>query len=50
VLKGLKKKGRAPGLPSTVLFDENGCELGFLLGPADWASADALNLIDAALK
>jgi thiol-disulfide isomerase/thioredoxin len=50
ILQDLKKKGRAPGLPSTVLFDENGCELGFLLGPAEWASEDALKLIDAALK
>jgi thiol-disulfide isomerase/thioredoxin len=50
VLQDMKKKGRAPGLPTTVLFDENGCELGFLLGPAEWASADALKLIDAALK
>ena len=37
------------GLPTTVLIDRNGKELGRLLGPADWASAEAQNLVKAAL-
>ena len=49
ILQDMKKVGRAPGLPSTILLDERGCELGFLLGPAAWASKDALALVDAAL-
>jgi thiol-disulfide isomerase/thioredoxin len=48
-LQDMKRANRAPGLPSTLLLDRNGCELGFLLGPAKWASEDALKLIDAAL-
>jgi thiol-disulfide isomerase/thioredoxin len=49
ILQDMKKANRAPGLPSTVLLDKQGCELGFILGPAEWASKDALALIDAAL-
>ena len=45
----LKIAGRAPGLPSTILIDRDGCELGFLPGPAEWASEDALALIRAAI-
>ncbi len=49
ILQDMKKANRAPGLPSTVLLDRQGCELGFILGPAEWASKDALALVDAAL-
>jgi len=49
VFQTLRAANRAPGLPSTILIDRNGCELGFLLGPAEWASADALALINAAI-
>ena len=49
VFQKLKAAGRAPGLPSTILVDRDGCELGFMPGPAEWASADALALIRAAL-
>ncbi|MGE0339184.1 MAG: hypothetical protein AB7O79_04825 [Xanthobacteraceae bacterium] len=45
----LKAAGRAPGLPSTILIDRNGCELGFMPAPAEWASEDALTLIRAAI-
>jgi thiol-disulfide isomerase/thioredoxin len=48
-LQDMKRAGRAPGLPATVLLDRDGCELGYLLGPAEWASADAKALVDAAL-
>lgn len=40
---------QALGLPATVLVDRKGQELGRLLGPADWASDDAQNLIKAAI-
>ncbi len=45
----LKLAGRAIGLPTTVLVDPEGCEIGTAAGPADWASADSLALIRGAL-
>jgi len=49
VFQELKRYGRSIiGLPTTVLVDRNGCELGVLPGPAEWASEDALALIRAA--
>jgi hypothetical protein len=30
--------------------DGSGCELASLAGPAEWASADALKLIEAAIQ
>jgi thiol-disulfide isomerase/thioredoxin len=45
----LKEIGRAFGMPTTLLIDPRGCELGTLAGPADWASDDAIRLIRAAL-
>jgi thiol-disulfide isomerase/thioredoxin len=45
----LKSIGRAFGMPTTLLIDPNGCEIGTIAGPADWASPDALKLIQAAL-
>lgn len=33
---------RAPGLPTTLLLDREGRELGRLLGPAEWDSPDML--------
>lgn len=49
VFQKLKGAGRAPGLPSTILVDRDGCELGFMPGPAEWSGEDALALIRAAL-
>ena len=45
----LKDIGRAFGMPTTMLVDPKGCEIGTIAGPADWASNDALKLIKAAL-
>ncbi len=45
----LKSVGRAFGMPTTLLVDPNGCEIGTIAGPADWASQDAVKLIQAAL-
>jgi thiol-disulfide isomerase/thioredoxin len=45
----LKAIGRAFGLPTTILVDRQGCEIGSIAGPAEWASDDAVKLIKAAL-
>jgi hypothetical protein len=37
-------------MPTTLLVDPNGCEIASLSGPAEWASADGLKLIDAVLQ
>jgi thiol-disulfide isomerase/thioredoxin len=39
----------ALGLPATVLIDRQGNEIGRLLGPAEWASPEAFELIRAAI-
>ena len=46
----LKSVGRAFGMPTTLLVDPNGCEIGTIAGPADWVGPDALKLIQAALN
>ncbi|HEX5210882.1 MAG TPA: TlpA disulfide reductase family protein [Pseudolabrys sp.] len=45
----LKGVGRAFGMPTTLLVDPHGCELGTIAGPAEWASDDAVKLVRAAL-
>ena len=45
----LKAIGKAFGMPTTMLIDPHGCEIGTIAGPAEWASDDALKLIRAAL-
>jgi thiol-disulfide isomerase/thioredoxin len=40
---------QAIGLPVTVLVDRSGREVGRLLGPAEWASSEAVELVKAAL-
>jgi thiol-disulfide isomerase/thioredoxin len=49
VFQDLKAVGRAAGMPTTLLVDPSGCELGAVAGPAEWASDDAVRLITAAL-
>jgi len=49
VFQDLKAIGRAFGMPTTVLVDGSGCELGTIAGPAEWGSDDAVKLIQAAL-
>jgi thiol-disulfide isomerase/thioredoxin len=39
----------ALGLPATVLIDRQGNEVGRLLGPAEWASPEAIALVKAAI-
>jgi thiol-disulfide isomerase/thioredoxin len=39
----------AYGLPTTIVIDREGREIGRLLGPAEWDSDEALALVQAAL-
>jgi thiol-disulfide isomerase/thioredoxin len=48
VFQDLKAIGRALGMPTSVLVDGQGCEIGTIAGPAEWDSEDALKLITAA--
>ena len=50
VFQDLKVVGRAFGMPTTLLIDPQGCEIGTLAGPADWSSDDALKLLVAAKR
>jgi thiol-disulfide isomerase/thioredoxin len=45
----LKSVGRAFGMPTTMLISPEGCEIGTIAGPAEWASDDAVKLIEAAI-
>jgi thiol-disulfide isomerase/thioredoxin len=49
IFQDLKEKGRAFGMPTTLLIDRNGCDVATLAGPAEWASGDAIKFIEAAL-
>jgi thiol-disulfide isomerase/thioredoxin len=49
VFQDLKVIGRAIGMPTTLLVDPMGCELGTMAGPAEWASGDGVALVTAAL-
>jgi len=48
VFQDLKAIGRALGMPTSVLVDSQGCEIGTIAGPAEWDSDDAVKLIAAA--
>jgi thiol-disulfide isomerase/thioredoxin len=43
----LKQAGKVLGLPTTILIDRDGCEIGTMAGPAQWDSEDALALLNA---
>jgi len=45
----LKTAGKAFGMPTTVLIDPSGCEIGTMSGPAEWASDDGVKLVSAAI-
>lgn len=49
IFQDLKTIGKAFGMPTTLLIDPKGCEIGTLAGPAEWASEDAIKLIGAAI-
>lgn len=50
VFQDLKNVGKALGMPTSVLIDAQGCEIGNLAGPAEWASDDAIKLIKGAMQ
>ncbi len=49
VFKALEKVSRSRGLPTTMLIDSEGCEIGTMYGPANWDKPDGQKLIAAAL-
>jgi len=50
LLQDLRKVARATGLPTTILISPQGCEVGTMYGPAEWASGEAKALIGSAMK
>jgi hypothetical protein len=50
VFNEMKRRGLALGLPTTLLIDGKGCQLGVLAGPAEWDSEDARRLVSAAIE
>jgi thiol-disulfide isomerase/thioredoxin len=49
VFQDLKLAGKAFGMPTTLIIDRSGCEIGEMAGPAEWASADGVKLVSAAI-
>jgi hypothetical protein len=49
VYEDLKTAGKAFGMPTTLLVNRSGCEIGNMAGPAEWSSTDGVKLIQAAL-
>lgn len=47
VLDRLKTTAVSLGLPTTVLLDKKGCEIGVLQGPAAWDTPDGKRVIEA---
>lgn len=50
VFNEMKRRGLALGLPTTLLIDGKGCQLGVLAGPAEWDHDDARRLVTAAIE
>jgi thiol-disulfide isomerase/thioredoxin len=50
VYEDLKTAGKAFGMPTTVLVDRFGCEIGNMAGPAQWSSDDGVKLVSAAIR
>ena len=36
-------------MPTTLIVDRSGCEIGTMAGPAEWASDDGVKLVSAAI-
>jgi len=49
IFEDLKEVGKAFGMPTTVIVDHNGCEIGAMAGPAEWSSDDGVKLVSAAI-
>jgi len=45
--ESLRVAGKALGLPTSLLIDKDGCELGVVAGPVDWDSDDAAKAVEA---
>ena len=45
--EALKVAGKALGLPTSLLIDKDGCEIGVMPGPASWDSRDAEAAVSA---
>jgi len=43
----LRLAGKALGLPTSLLIDAEGCEIGVVAGPANWTSPDAVAAVKA---
>jgi thiol-disulfide isomerase/thioredoxin len=50
VFEDLKIAGKAFGMPTTLIVDPSGCEIGSMAGPAEWASDDGVKLVGAAIR
>jgi len=50
VFEALKVAGKALGLPTSLLIDKDGCEIGVMAGPAPWDSEDGAKLIATMLN
>ncbi len=50
VFEALKTAGKAFGMPTTLLVDPKGCEIGDMAGPAEWSSDDGVKLVSAAIS
>ena len=50
VFEELKTAGKAFGMPTTMIVDPSGCEIGNMAGPAEWASDDGVKLVSAAIR
>jgi len=49
VFRDLKAAGKAFGMPTTLIIDPNGCEIGEMAGPAQWSSPEGVKLVSAAI-
>jgi thiol-disulfide isomerase/thioredoxin len=49
VFQELKMAGKAFGMPTTLIVDRSGCEIGEMAGPAAWASPDGVKFVSAAV-
>jgi thiol-disulfide isomerase/thioredoxin len=49
VFQELKAAGKAFGMPTTLLVDGFGCEIGEMAGPAEWSSPEGLAVVRAAI-
>jgi thiol-disulfide isomerase/thioredoxin len=49
VFEALKEAGKAFGMPTTLIVDPKGCEIGNMAGPAEWSSDDGVKLVSGAI-